>query len=82
MGTVTARIPDATLAKLDMIAKATNRSKSFLVAAALDRFVDEQEWQVARIAESVAQADAGEFASNAEVEAAFAAWGVDVDPSE
>jgi predicted transcriptional regulator len=79
MSTVTARIPEETAAKLNALAKATNRSKSFIVANALDQFLEEQAWQVARINESIAQADAGNFASNAEVKGAFAKWGLNVD---
>lgn len=79
MSTVTARIPEDLAAKLDALAKATNRSKSFLVAEALDRFLSEQAWQVARTRESVEQADAGGFASDKEVREAFGKWGVDVD---
>ena len=79
MSTVTARIPEETAAKLNELAKATNRSKSFIVANALEQFLEEQAWQVARINESVAQAEAGNFASNAEVEDAFAKWGLNVD---
>lgn len=79
MSTVTARIPEETAAKLNELAKATNRSKSFLVATALENFLDEQAWQVARINESLAQADAGEFATDAEVRAAFGKWGLNVE---
>jgi len=45
----------------------------------LEKFLEEQSWQVARIKESLAQADAGEFASNAEVKEAFGKWGLDID---
>lgn len=79
MSTVTARIPEETAAKLNELAKATNRSKSFIVANALDQFLEEQAWQVARINQSIAQADAGNFASDAEVKDAFAQWGLNVD---
>jgi len=79
MSTVTARIPDETAAKLDELAKATRRSKSYLVGEALSTYLETQAWQIARIAESVAQADAKEFATDKEVKAAFAKWGVDID---
>ncbi len=79
MGTVTARIPEETVAKLNELAKATNRSKSFIVASALEKFLDEQAWQVARIKEGLAEADAGNFAADDEVKAAFGKWGLNVD---
>ena len=79
MSTVTARISEETSRKLEALSKATSRSKSFLVAEALEGFLKEQAWQVSRIEQSLAQADAGEFASEADVRDAFAAWGVSVD---
>lgn len=79
MSTVTARIPEETATKLDELAKATNRSKSFIVANALEQFLEEQAWQVARINESIAQADAGEFATEEEIKDEFAKWGLDVE---
>ena len=79
MSTVTARIPEETAAKLNELAKATNRTKSFIIASALEQFIEEQAWQVARINESVAQADAGDFATDTEVKDAFAKWGLNVD---
>ena len=79
MSTVTARIPKETATKLNELAKATNRSKSFIVASALEQFLEEQAWQVARINKSVAQADAGEFATDTEVKQSFAKWGLNVD---
>ena len=79
MSTVTARIPEETAARLNELAKATQRSKSHLVGEALAAYLETQAWQIARIAESVAQADAKEFATDKQVKAAFAKWGVDID---
>ena len=79
MSTVTARIPEDLATKLDALAKATNRSKSFLVASALEEFLNTQGWQVERINESIAQADGGHFATDAQVKEAFGKWGFDID---
>ena len=46
--------------------------------ASARRYVEEEGWQVAAIEEGVRQADAGDFATEDEVKAAFAEWGVDV----
>lgn len=78
MTTVTTRIDDETQSRLDQLAKATDRSRSWLVADAIRRYVEEEGWQVAAIEEGVRQADAGDFATEDEVTAAFAEWGVDV----
>ncbi len=77
MTTVTARIDEETQTRLEKLAKATDRSRSWLVADAVRRYVDEESWQVAAIEEGVRQADAGNFATADEVKTAFAAWGVD-----
>ena len=78
MTTVTTRIDEETQSRLDQLAKATDRSSSWLVADAIRRYVEEEGWQVAAIEEGVRQADAGDFATEDEVKAAFAEWGVDV----
>lgn len=78
MTTVTTRIDEETQNRLDQLAKATDRSRSWLMADAIRRYVEEEGWQVAAIEEGVRQADAGDFATEDEVKAAFAEWGVDV----
>ncbi|SME95219.1 CopG family ribbon-helix-helix protein [Desulfovibrio gilichinskyi] len=79
MSTVTARVSDETASRLDALAKATNRSKSFLVASALERFLEEQSWQIAQTIDSLEQADNGEFATSSEVQDAFDKWGLKVE---
>lgn len=76
MTTVTTRIDEETQSRLDQLAKATDRSRSWLVADAICRYVEEEGWQVAAIEEGVRQANAGDFASEEEVKTAFAEWGV------
>ena len=78
MTIVTTRIDEETQSRLDQLAKATDRSRAWLVADAIRRYVEEEGWQVAAIEEGVRQADAGDFATEDEVKAAFAEWGVDV----
>ena len=80
MSTVTARLSEETALKLNSLAKTTRRSKSFIVAQALEHFLEEQAWQVAQIQESLAQADEGRFASSTEVQEAFGKWGLTVEP--
>jgi predicted transcriptional regulator len=41
---------------------------------AIDAYLDVQEWQIQHIQEGMRQAEAGEFASDAEVAAAFSRW--------
>lgn len=77
MTTVTTRIDAETQARLEQLAKATERSRSWLIADAVRRYVADESWQVAAIEEGVRQADAGDFASEEEVKTAFAEWSID-----
>ncbi len=62
------------LAKIDAIAKAQDRSRNYIVNEALDRYLaDEQQW-IAKVKEGLAAAEAGDFASTAEVDAVFAGF--------
>ncbi|MDR0467033.1 MAG: CopG family ribbon-helix-helix protein [Deltaproteobacteria bacterium] len=76
MTTVTTRIDEETHGRLEHLAKATDRSRSWLAAEAIRRHVEEESRQVAAVEEGVRQADAGNFAPEDEVKAAFAHWGV------
>lgn len=72
---ITARIDEETRDSLENLARATRRSKSWLVAEAVRAYVAEQAWQVEAIRQGLAEAEAGNFASDAEVEAVFAKAG-------
>ncbi len=76
MTTITARIDAPTQAKLEQLAKSTERSRSWLVSEAVKRYIEQEAWQIAAIEEGVRAADAGEFASDKEVKDFFASWGV------
>jgi predicted transcriptional regulator len=72
--TMTVRLEDEIKDRLDRLAESTQRSKSFLAAEAIRVFVENNEWQVAEIQAALAEADAGEWASDAEVTALAAKW--------
>jgi len=78
MSTITARLDSDTQARLEKLAAATSRSRSWLVAEAVKQYVAEQSWQVEAIEEGIREADAGNFASDDEVKEAFGRWGVNV----
>ena len=63
--------------RLDRLAKATHRSKSFLAAEALRDFVELNEWQVEEIKSALQEADNGDFASQQAVNKTLDKWGVD-----
>jgi len=79
MTTVTARIDEETHCKLNKLAKVTDRSRSWLLTDALQRYIEEESWQLAAIEEGVREADVGNFAPEEEVKASFARWGVRVE---
>jgi len=74
--TMTIRLEPELKERLDLLAAATHRSKSFLAAEAIRRYVELNEWQVAETRAALAEADAGNFASDEEVEAVASKWGV------
>ncbi len=60
---------DAKLKKqLDRLSKSMNRSRSFVAAEAIQEYVSVNEWQIAEIKKGLAEADAGDFASEEEMQ--------------
>ena len=75
--TMTIRLEPARKQRLDHLAEATQRSKSFLASQAIREFVDLNEWQVQEIHNALAEADNKEFASDDLVREVLGKWGVD-----
>jgi len=69
---VTVRLDPAKRAELDALARSITRDRSFLINEAIDAYLAVHRWQVAEIEDGLQQANAGEFASDAEIEAAYA----------
>jgi len=65
MGTV--RLDPELNQRLEQLAQATERSKSFLAARAIREVVDLNEWQVEEVRNAVAEADRGDFAGEDEI---------------
>ena len=72
--TMTLRLEDDVKARLDKLADATQRSKSFLAAEAIREYVENNEWQIREIKAAVKEANAGDFAGDAEVAALARKW--------
>lgn len=75
--TMTIRLEPALKQRLDQLAEATQRSKSFLAAQAIREFVDLNEWQIQEIRSAIAEADRGDFASDDLVKDVLGKWSVD-----
>ena len=74
--TMTVRLDDDVKDRLDHLAEATNRSKSYLAAEAIRDFVEINEWQIKETKAALAEAKAGDFASDKEVQALAKKWKV------
>jgi RHH-type transcriptional regulator, rel operon repressor / antitoxin RelB len=72
--TMTIRLEPEVKDRLDRLSEATRRSKSFLAAEAIREYVETNEWQIHEIQAAIAEADAGDFASDADVKALTDKW--------
>ena len=77
--TMTIRLNADLKQQLDQLAKATNRSKSYLAVEALRDFVEVNQWQIQEITDALKEADDGDFASEAEVDNVISKWSVNAD---
>jgi RHH-type rel operon transcriptional repressor/antitoxin RelB len=73
---MTVRLEDDVKDRLDVLAEATQRSKSFLAAEAIRAYVENNEWQIGEIHAAIMEADAGDFASASDVAALAKKWKV------
>ena len=76
--TMTLRLDDETNERLTNLAGATDRSKAYLATQALKLFLENNEWQVREIKETLAEADAAgpdQFVDNDTVMAWMETWG-------
>ena len=74
--TMTVRLENDVKDRLDVLAEATRRSKSFLAAEAIRAYVENNEWQIGEIQAALKEADAGDFASDKDVGALAKKWKV------
>ena len=65
----TIRLDDEVLAKLDALAADTERSRSWLATKAIETYVELNAWQVEQIKAGLAEADRGEFVTEADLDA-------------
>ncbi len=78
--TMTLRLDEETNTRLSDLAGATDRSKAYLATQALKLFLENNEWQVQEIKETIAEADnagVNEFVDNDRVMAWMETWGTD-----
>ncbi|MEN8140626.1 MAG: CopG family ribbon-helix-helix protein [Thermodesulfobacteriota bacterium] len=75
--TVSVRLDDATINDLDMMAKAADRSRAWLMSQAISQYVEHEAWQVKAIKKALKKMDQGEarWAGHDEVTEWLASWG-------
>lgn len=73
--TINVRVPTSIYEQLESLAKSTARTKSFVTVEALSTYLAAQSWQVKDIEAGIADAESGDFATEAQVHAVFAKYG-------
>lgn len=71
---VTFRLDAEKRAALDAVARTLDRDRSYVLNQAVGACLEVHRWQLDHMHEGIRQADAGEFASDEEVAAAFDRW--------
>ena len=66
---MTIRVDRKTKTRLEKLAKAMERTKSYVAAEAIRTYVELNEWQISEIKAALKEADAGDFATEKEVQA-------------
>lgn len=74
MSVMSLRVPDDIANTLANLSKATGRSKSFLAVDALREYLAREAWQIEEIQKALKEADAGDFATQEEVNAIADKW--------
>ncbi len=72
--TISFRIDTRLKEALDAVADDMDRDRSYVLNEAVAAYLDAHSWQIDHIKEGLRQADAGEFATDAEIATAFARW--------
>ncbi len=72
---ISVRVPKEVAKRLATLAEATDRSKSYMAAQAIEEFLALQEWQVKAIRKGLAEAAAGKLQGHGEAVRKLGKWG-------
>ena len=72
--TMTLRLEVDIKERLETLAEATQRSKSYLAAEAVRDYLELNEWQIRETRQALTEAEAGDFASAEDMAALAAKW--------
>jgi len=73
--TLSIRLDPETKQRLDVLARQSKRSKSFLAAEAISAYVAQEEWQLGEIHAAIDELDSGKSVSHEKTEAWLRSWG-------
>ena len=73
--TLNIRVPAQIYEELEELAQAGSRSKTLVTIDALVAYLEAERWQIQDISDGLADADRGDFASEAEVARVFERYG-------
>jgi RHH-type transcriptional regulator, rel operon repressor / antitoxin RelB len=76
--TINVRVPEGLYNQIEELAKATARTKSFLTSDALTNYVQSESWQILDIHKGIKEADAGEFATDKQVNTVFSRYSASI----
>ena len=68
--------------RLDVLAAATGRIKSFVTEEALLNNLGAQAWQIKEVQDAIVEAEMGDFATDKQVKAVFVKYGAKVTPDQ
>ena len=71
---VTIRLDREKIAQLDQFAASADRDRSYLIKEAINRYLDQKQWQADEVRKAIVEADAGQFVPETEIEQLFTKW--------
>ncbi len=71
---ISLRIDDDKIEALDQLAKIQKRDRTFVINEAIETYLEINQWHIAHIKASLAQAERGEFAKESDVAKVLKKW--------
>jgi len=72
--TISFRLESDKVSALDELAQSRDRDRTYLLAEAVQAYLDTQEWQLQQIRAGIAEADAGRVVDHRKVKAMASRW--------
>jgi predicted transcriptional regulator len=72
--TISFRLESEKVSALDALAGSLDRDRTYLLAEAVQAYLDTQKWQLEQIRAGIAEADAGHVIAHSKVKAMAARW--------